>query len=96
MNTEYHLLTVSDLMEAINYYDNQRSGLGNEFRMEVYDAIERIQTNPYIYPEVKGVRRALVRRFPYSIIYRIITENCIRILVIRHHKRDPTYGSFRR
>lgn len=70
--------------------------IGDEFRTEVYVTIERIQTNPYIHAEVKGVRRALVKKFLYSIVYRIIIKNCLRILVIRHHKRDSTYGSFRR
>jgi hypothetical protein len=42
MIVQYHPLTASDLDSAISYYNQQRAGLGEEFRAEVYAAIERI------------------------------------------------------
>lgn len=96
MRVEYHPATVSELNEAVAHYNNQRSDLGASLRLEVYAAIDRIIDNPNLYPEMNGVRRILVRRFPYSVIYRLLTNNHIRVLVIRHHKRDPEYGAGRR
>ena len=60
MRVEYHPLTASDLNNAVAYYNQQRAGLGAEFRSEVYAAIARILTNPLRYAIIKlGIRRAL-------------------------------------
>jgi plasmid stabilization system protein ParE len=95
MKVEYHPLTASDVNEAVKHYNERRAGLGNEFRAEVYATIERIRNNPYIYTEIEGVRRAFLKRFPYSIVYRVLDEQRLRILLIRHHRRHPDYESQR-
>lgn len=96
MRVEYHPSTASDLNDAISHYNDLQVGLGDSFRDEVYAAIDRILENPKIYAEVKGVRRALVKRFPYSVVYAVTQIDCIRILVIRHHRRHPEHGATRR
>ena len=95
MKVEYHPLTASDLNEAAEHYNKQRQDLGKEFRAEVYAAIKRICNNPYLSAEVLGFRRALLKRFPYSVVYRIIDDQTLRILLIRHHRRHSEYGSER-
>jgi len=47
MIVQYHPLTVSDLNRAVSYYNRQRLGLGDDFRVEVYAAVERIRLNPH-------------------------------------------------
>ena len=96
MKVEYHPSTATDLKEAVSYYNKQTPYLGEQLRAEVYATIEIIRQNPEIYAEEKGVRRALVKRFPYSVIYRILSSERLRVLVIRHHRRHPTHGSTRR
>jgi hypothetical protein len=49
MRVEYHPLTTSDLNNAVKYYNQERLGLGEEFRAEVYAAIERVRANPSQY-----------------------------------------------
>jgi plasmid stabilization system protein ParE len=92
MRVEYHPLTVSDLNDAVAYYNSQRAGLGEALRSEVLAAIERIRANPALYAVVEQeIRRCFVHRFPYSILFRSRGET-IRILVIRHHRRHPSFG----
>jgi toxin ParE1/3/4 len=92
MRVEYHPLTVSDLNDAVAYYNSQRTGLGEALRSEVLAAIERIRANPALYAVVEQeIRRSFVHRFPYSILFRSRGET-IRILVIRHHRRHPSFG----
>lgn len=62
----------------------------------MYAAIERIRETPEAFPVRSGIHRVLVRRFPYSVLYRVLPDECIRILVIRDHKRHPEYGTERR
>jgi len=46
--------------------------LGDELRSEVYAAIDRILANPRQFAVVeRDVRRCFVRRFPYSILFRL-------------------------
>ena len=96
MKIEYHPLTVDDLAKAEIYYEEQQVELSQVFRTEVLQAIGRINDNPFLYAEVGGVLRALMKRFPFSILYRVLSDDTIRILLIRHHKRHPTFESERR
>ena len=97
MKVEYHPLTASDLNNAVTYYDRQRAGLGDELRSEVYAAIARIRENPFQFATVEHeFRRCFVHRFPYSVQFRLIGDKALRILVIRHHRRHPSFGLTRR
>ena len=97
MIVEYHPLTTADLNDAVTYYNRQQSGLGDEFRTELYASIERLLANPYRFSIVsQGIRRCLVHRFPYAILFRVVSEDTLRVLVIRHHRRHPRFGLGRR
>ena len=97
MLVEYHPATVSDLNRAADYFESQRPGLGNELRSEIYQTIDRVIYSPQRYPVVRGeVGRCFVRRFPFSVLYRIVNDETIRVLVIRHHRQRTSYESRRR
>ena len=85
MKIEYHPFTADDLISAEIHYDELQTGLAKALKAEVFQTIERIRERPFLYAEVNGVRRALLRHFPFSIIYRILSNDTIRILLIRHH-----------
>lgn len=56
--------------EAAIWYHDQRRGLGEEFLHEIDEVVLRAATHPERYPVVVGdVRRAVARRFPYSIFF---------------------------
>jgi hypothetical protein len=60
MIVQYHPLTASDLDSAVSYYNQQRPGLGEEFRSEVYTGIEKICSNPFHFGIVEhDIRRSL-------------------------------------
>lgn len=97
MKLEYHPSTATDLNNAVKHYDKRQNGLGDEFRTEIYSTIERIAEGPYRYSVVnREIRRCLVHRFPYSVLYRVVAGDTIRILVIRHHRRHSDFGLSRR
>ncbi len=95
MRVEYHPATIADLNEAVRYYNGKQPALGDRLRTEVHAAIELLREHPDMHAERRGVRRAMVKRFPYSIIYRLLPDGRIRVLVIRHHKRHPEFGAAR-
>jgi toxin ParE1/3/4 len=78
-----------DLADAKAWYERQRAGLGAEFVLCVEEALDRISRLPEAAAEVyPGVRRVLVRRFPYGVFYRIDPDQ-IAVLAVYHNRRDP-------
>ena len=79
----------ADLANAQDWYEQQRAGLGAAFLLCVEEVLERIGRTPEMYMVVyHDVRRALTRRFPYAVYYRI-AGNDVVVLGILHTRRDP-------
>jgi len=58
-----------DFKDAVDYYENCRAGLGNEFAFELSSAIDRILQYPEGWERVtENSRRCLMLRFPYELI----------------------------
>jgi plasmid stabilization system protein ParE len=78
-----------DIAEAQVWYETQQAELGAEFRSEIARVIDRLAETPHIYQVVhRDIRRAIVRRFPYLIWYRVAAENVI-VLACTYAGRDP-------
>jgi plasmid stabilization system protein ParE len=78
-----------DSDEGYFWYESRRIGLGREFLTAVDACLQSISRNPKIYQVLyKDYRRAVVRRFPYSIIY---GENSIEVIVyaVFDSRQDP-------
>lgn len=79
----------TELDDAIEYNDQQRAGLGLDFSDEVEQPVDRIRHHPEAWsPLSSRVRRCLVNRFPYSVIYQLRSEIII-IVAIQHHHQKP-------
>jgi plasmid stabilization system protein ParE len=75
--------------EAYDWYEQQQPGLGEEFAECVREVLDRIAVLPELHQCVyKDVRRGVVRKFPYSVLYRV-TAKQIRIIAVFHSRRDP-------
>ena len=82
-------LAEQDLAEAEDWYQEQRDGLGTEFRMAVDLAISRLVNNPLAFPTVhQSVRRAVVKRFPY-LLYFAVRGTSVTLLACLHSSRSP-------
>ena len=97
MRLEFHPSTTADVRDATSYYDKQRAALGARFLRQLDQALAQIARSPLLFPLVEHeVRRALVKNFPYTVLFRVLGDNVVRILVTRHHRRDPRFGGTRR
>ena len=75
--------------EAYEWYESQRPRLGEEFLDAVGKVMQSITENPELYAVIhRQTRRALVRRFPYGVFYRLVANEII-IVACYHAKRDP-------
>ena len=81
-----------ELFDAWSWYEDKQPGLGWRFRDKVYDCIKTIEKNPERYPERrKNYREALVKIFPYLVIYRIHKrKQTIAIVSVFHTYRSPS------
>lgn len=80
-----------ELDESVEYYNSEHSGLGDEFLVEVLNALERIKQFPRAWhPFTDITRRCQLRRFPYGIIYQILDTEILVIAVANLH-RNPDY-----
>lgn len=78
-----------DLTATHDYYETQQSGLGADFQDEADATVGRVVANPLAYAASRGgVRKALLHRFPYVIIYRVLGQ-IIEVLAVIHASRHP-------
>ncbi len=79
----------TEALEAYTWYEQQTPGAGEAFRLALHVLYENITRNPELYPVVRpGIRRAIVRRYPYAVFYEV-TEEKVRVLSVLHTSRDP-------
>lgn len=91
MKSEMHPEAREEFLAAIDYYNDAEPGLGMAFYSEVESAIGLVENYPDLWAEVGGgVRRCLVRRFPFAVLYSRVTSR-IFIYAIMHTKREPGY-----
>jgi plasmid stabilization system protein ParE len=85
-----------ELAEAVLWYEARRRGLGNEFLAEMESTLPIIGSRPQSFPRLEQVsppyeiRRALLPRFPYAIVFLVRVEE-LRVLAVAHAKRRPGY-----
>ena len=78
-----------DFRDIYAWYKSQGPGLALQFKRALNNCLERVRKNPTAYAKVHGeIRRALLRRFPYSVFY-VIRESEVGVLGVFHGHRDP-------
>lgn len=93
MTVEYHPDLEGELLEIKKYYNNCLPGLGDNFVDEFEGFVLRIAAMPERWMIVQDdIRRALMKRFPYVIYFRHTAEDTVRITVVKHERRHPSYG----
>tara|TARA_R110000868_G_scaffold12295_1_gene59302 strand:+ start:335 stop:625 length:291 start_codon:yes stop_codon:yes gene_type:complete len=67
-----------EIIEAYLYYEEKRTGLGEEFLEHLDTYFERITANPKHFPQNrKPYREAFIKRFPFLVIYETAKDKVI-------------------
>jgi hypothetical protein len=79
-----------DLDDAFIWYELNQAGLGKRFFESVDESVCLLTKNPLAFAEFYGgLRRALIKKFPYGIYYKVILERKeIQIVGILYFGRD--------
>jgi hypothetical protein len=92
----FHPEAEAEFNRAIDYYEEVEPGLGFDFAIEVQSAIQRSVTFPKAWPVIEGeIRRCLVRRFPFGVLYSI-ENGGIFVIAVMHLHRMPEYWKHRK
>ncbi len=94
MTHRLHLWDEADLdvVDAVAWYEEQRSGLGAELLMELDAVMQRVVQMPLQFPEIRdGVHRALPHRFPYSVYFKVGDETVDVVAILHHHRRQRVW-----
>jgi plasmid stabilization system protein ParE len=78
----------NDVLEAANWYDSQRAGLGNEFVEEILTVFDALEVNPLLHCRrhpTKNIRWRYPERFPYRVIYQVIEEEGLVVIAAVIH-----------
>lgn len=92
-----HFLSIAqkELNDAVDWYNEQSDGLGNEFLDELDRAIRRAVAYPQSCAEIEsGLRRCIMARFPYGLIYGLDKDKMI-VVAVAHSHRNPRYWADR-
>ena len=80
-----------EMIEAALYYESQAKRLGQDFLAKVDSAANDIAANPEVWPIIRfDIRRCLIHRFPYAILYKVEPGKIV-IVAVMHLHRHPNY-----
>lgn len=78
-----------EILGAIEWYENRRIGLGEIFFTEVETEFQRILDNPLLFPKsnasTTNFRRAVLKNFPFIIIFSLSRDQVIIHSVFHTH-----------
>jgi len=79
-----------ELTEACEWYEKRKPGLGKIFLFEFDNCVDLVLRNPYHFAVnfSEKYRFATLKKFPYSIVYRI-DDDVVIINSVFHQSRNP-------
>lgn len=86
-----HPEAVAEARAAAQWYRERSASAADAFLAELDRAVEEITKSPEMWPRhLRGTRRFVLRRFPFSVVYREVS-GIIEVVAIAHGRRKPGY-----
>jgi len=91
MKLRFHPEAALELEEAVIYYEERQTGLGKRLNLEIKSTVQLIAAHSQAWIIIEhNIRRILVRRFPYGLLYSVVNDE-IYIVAVMHLNREPNY-----
>ena len=82
---------IEDYRAAHDWYLEKGQHVAQSFEAAIEDALERIRSAPERWAKQDARhRRFILRRFPFSIIYRVV-QDTVFVIAVAHGRRRPGY-----
>lgn len=96
MTLYFHPEAEHELRQSSGYYESKARGLGEEFLDEVEKTLDLIKAYPNLgFPLARSVRRMLIQRFPYGLVYSVQDKRIV-VYALMHLHLKPGYWKSRR
>lgn len=102
MNLRVHPEVDDEVKAAVSYLNAQRPNAGEQFFAEYQTHLQRILDDPWSLPKLEtaprrlDIRRTLIRRYHYLVIFEMRSDDEILLLAVAHGSRRPNYWMKRR
>ena len=93
-SVRFHEAATEEAEAAVRWYNERLAGLGNDFRLELLGAVDRIVRAPLLWPPSaydRRARRFLLPRFPYGVVYVVAADASVVVVAVAHARRPPRY-----
>ena len=88
---EFHPLAADEAEAAERWYRERNEIASARFQRELDRAVDLISERPNAgSPYLGSIRRVLLRRFPFFVVYRVRGDNA-QIVAVAHARRLPGY-----
>jgi hypothetical protein len=88
----FHPQVRRDVSTAIRHYDSISDELGDDFWTKFEQTCRQIDAHPERFHfDASGWRRANLEKFPYHLLFHEELDG-VRIMTLRHDRRNPRYG----
>lgn len=90
-NVAFLPLAEADYQAALAWYQSRSQPAANGFEAAVAEAVQKIADHPELYALVDDRhRQCLLRRYPYSLIYRVEPDQVL-VIALPHSQRSAAY-----
>lgn len=91
MRVIFTRIATQELEDAVRFYELEYVGLGRRFKEEVRSAALRVAEYPKAWSVERGeVRKCLLHKFPYKLLYSV-EANHVLVIAVAHQHRKPDY-----
>lgn len=88
-SVRYNEAATAEIETVIGWYSQPDINKGAEFVRELERTEAHLASHPELYQRIEGaIRRAVLRRFPYSLFY-VIEIDRVLVLACMHHHQKP-------
>ena len=90
MPVNFHSEARREALEAHDWYETKRPGLGADFELCLEVSLDQIEAAPGLAPIIyRDIRRKTMSRFPFGIYYLADQKEEPTVLAVRHFSRSP-------
>ena len=91
----FHPEAEEEMIDSAIFYETKSKGLGHKFLNEIARSLDLISSSPKTWTVLSDeIRRFLLRRFPFGLLYEIHNDY-IYIIAVMHLHREPFYWKSR-
>ena len=81
-----------DVVDAVQWYEDKRPGLGDEFIGESLAAVRRVQNNPLLFAiAANGLRPCRLKRFSYILHFDVAADDILIVALMGTGRDDSSF-----